>query len=99
MKRLLDPNITKRAVPTTVSTFLAYSPGFLLDVDYRTQIYFFAQIPVARNFNATWRKAPVCIWFNSLFSGAQIAQLISETEMPICAANKPDTSKTQFFAG
>lgn len=48
---VLDPNITNRAVPTTGSTFLAYSPGFLLDVGYRTQIYFFAQIPVARDFN------------------------------------------------
>jgi len=48
---ILDPNITNRAVPTTGSTFLAYSPGFLLSLGPTTQFYFFAQIPVVRDFN------------------------------------------------
>lgn len=48
---VLDPNITNRAVPTTGSTFLAYSPGFLVSLGPATQFYVFAQIPVVRDFN------------------------------------------------
>ena len=47
----IDPNITNRAVPTTGSTFLAYSPGALVSIGERTQVYFFSQIPVVRDFN------------------------------------------------
>ncbi|MEP6888625.1 MAG: hypothetical protein ABI945_09945 [Nitrospirales bacterium] len=48
---VLDPNITNRAVPTTGSTYFAYSPGALISIGERTQVYFFAQIPVVRDFN------------------------------------------------
>jgi hypothetical protein len=48
---VLDPNITNRAVPTTGSTYLAYTPGFLISVTDRTQFYFFSQIPIVRDFN------------------------------------------------
>jgi hypothetical protein len=48
---LLDPRITDRPVPTTGSTFLAYSPGVLFNVNNWFQAYFFAQIPLARDFN------------------------------------------------
>jgi hypothetical protein len=47
----LDPSITNRPVPTTGSTFLAYSPGALVSIGERTQVYFFSQIPMARDFN------------------------------------------------
>jgi len=48
---VVDPNITNRAVPTTGSTFFAYTPGFLINLGQSTQFYFFSQIPVARDFN------------------------------------------------
>lgn len=48
---VLDPNITNRAVPTTGSTYFAYSPGALISIGERTQVYVFSQIPVARDFN------------------------------------------------
>jgi len=47
----VDPNITNRAVPTTGSTFFAYSPGVLISIGERTQVYFFSQIPMVRDFN------------------------------------------------
>ena len=55
----IDPLITNRAVPTTGSTFLAFSPGFNLSLDgmidsvwtRMTSVYFYAQIPVARDSN------------------------------------------------
>lgn len=50
---VLDPLIRNRAVPTTGSTWLAYTPGFLLDLPFlgRTQAYFYSQIPIMRDFN------------------------------------------------
>jgi hypothetical protein len=56
---VIDPNITNRPVPTTGSTFLAFTPGFSLNVGALTdqawastmQVYFFSQIPVQRDFN------------------------------------------------
>ncbi|BCA53357.1 conserved exported protein of unknown function [Nitrospira sp. KM1] len=48
---LLDSRITNRPVPTTGSTFLAYSPGIMLNLWDFAQAYFIAQIPVARDFN------------------------------------------------
>jgi hypothetical protein len=56
---VVDPNITTRAVPTTGSTFLAFTPGFSLNVGALTdqawantmQVYFFSQIPVQADFN------------------------------------------------
>lgn len=47
----IDETITNRAVPTTGSTFFAYTPGFLINLGQSTQFYFFSQIPVARDFN------------------------------------------------
>ena len=56
---IIDPQIQNRAVPTTGSTFLAFSPGFQLSLDgmidsawtRMTSVYFYAQIPVARDSN------------------------------------------------
>jgi len=56
---VIDPTILNRAVPTTGSTFLAFSPGFQLSLDgmvdsawtKMTSVYFHAQIPVARDSN------------------------------------------------
>jgi hypothetical protein len=47
----IDPVIKDRPVPTTGSTMLAFSPGFLVDVINGLQVYFNAQIPVVRDFN------------------------------------------------
>jgi hypothetical protein len=47
----IDPTVKNRAVPNTGSTYLAYTPGFLINLGETTQFYFFAQIPVARDFN------------------------------------------------
>ena len=56
---VLDPNITNRAVPTTGSSFFAYTPGFQISLGElvktslteNTSLYFYSQIPVARDFN------------------------------------------------
>jgi len=48
---LLDPTVRFRAVPTTGSTYLAYSPGIMLNLWDFASMYFIAQIPVARDFN------------------------------------------------
>lgn len=56
---VIDPTIKDRAVPTTGSTFLAFTPGFQLSLDgminsawsKMTSMYFYAQIPVARDSN------------------------------------------------
>lgn len=48
---VVDPLIRDRRVPNTGSTFLAYTPGFLINIGETTQLYFFSQIPVARDFN------------------------------------------------
>jgi hypothetical protein len=56
---VIDPTIKNRAVPTTGSTFLAFTPGFNLSLDgmidspwtRMTSVYFFASIPVARDNN------------------------------------------------
>lgn len=47
----VDPVIKDRPVPTTGSTMLAFSPGFLVDVGKAMQFYFNAQIPIVRDFN------------------------------------------------
>ena len=54
---VIDPNILNRAVPNTGSTFLAFTPGFQLSLDglidsawtKMTSVYFYSQIPVARD--------------------------------------------------
>ena len=56
---VVDPNISNRAVPTTGSTFFAYTPGFQVSLGElintpltdNTSVYFFSQIPIARDFN------------------------------------------------
>ncbi len=48
---LLDPTVKFRAVPTTGSTYVAYSPGIMLNVWDFASMYFIAQIPVMRDFN------------------------------------------------
>ena len=56
---VLDPTITNRAVPTTGSTYFAYTPGFQVNLggmfssDWlsNTQLYFYSQIPLVRDFN------------------------------------------------
>ena len=48
---LLDPVIRFREVPTTGSTYLAYSPGIMVNVFNFASAYFIAQIPIHRDFN------------------------------------------------
>ncbi|MEO5865406.1 MAG: transporter [Nitrospiraceae bacterium] len=48
---LLDPAIKHRAIPTTGSTYVAYSPGIMLNLWDYASFYFIAQIPVMRDFN------------------------------------------------
>jgi Putative MetA-pathway of phenol degradation len=48
---LLDPVIKHRAIPTTGSTYIAYSPGIMLNLWDYASFYFIAQIPVMRDFN------------------------------------------------
>lgn len=62
---VLDENIRNRAVPTTGSTFFAYTPGFQINLGGfiqttlniktslidNTSLYFYAQVPVYRDFN------------------------------------------------
>ena len=56
---LLDPTIRSRAVPTTGSTYHAFSPGFQVNLGQLVEsswtnmasLYFYAQIPFARDSN------------------------------------------------
>ena len=48
---LLDPTIKFRTVPTTGSTYVAYSPGINLNLWDVASFYFIAQIPIHRDFN------------------------------------------------
>lgn len=48
---VLDATIKNRPVPNTGSTYFAFTPGFMLGLGETTQLYFFSQIPVARDFN------------------------------------------------
>jgi hypothetical protein len=48
---LLDPTIKFRAVPTTGSSYVAYSPGVNLNLWNFASFYFIAQIPIHRDFN------------------------------------------------
>lgn len=58
---VIDPAITNRRVPTTGSTFHAFSPGFQVNLGQlvesswtnMTSAYFFAQIPFARDSNSS----------------------------------------------
>lgn len=56
---LLDPTIANRRAPNTGSTYLAFSPGFQVNlggliessVTNNTSLYFYSQIPMARDSN------------------------------------------------
>ena len=56
---VIDPNITNRSVPTTGSTYFAYTPGvqislgelFKTSLTENASLYFYSQIPVYRDFN------------------------------------------------
>lgn len=48
---VVDPLIRDRRVPNTGSTYLAYTPGFQINFNDTTSVYFYSQIPVARDFN------------------------------------------------
>ncbi len=48
---LLDPTVKFRAVPTTGSKYVAYSPGISLNLWDYASFYFIAQIPIYRDFN------------------------------------------------
>jgi hypothetical protein len=48
---LLDPTVKFRAVPTTGSTYIAYSPGIMLNLWNYASFYFITQIPMMRDFN------------------------------------------------
>jgi len=56
---VLNPNISNRAVPTTGSTYFAYTPGLQVGLGEaiktplteNTSLYFYSQIPIARDFN------------------------------------------------
>lgn len=48
---LLDPTVKFRSIPTTGSTYMAYSPGIMLNLWDYASMYFIAQIPVMRDFN------------------------------------------------
>jgi hypothetical protein len=48
---LLDPTVKLRAVPTTGSTYVAYSPGIMLNLWGHASFYFITQIPVYRDFS------------------------------------------------
>ncbi len=47
----IDPEVKRRAIGTTGSTMLAFSPGISVQVRPNLRAYFFAQIPVVRDFN------------------------------------------------
>lgn len=48
---VIDPVLTRRPVPNTGSTMLAFSPGVSVALGERATVYFNAQVPVARDFN------------------------------------------------
>jgi len=48
---LLDPTVKFRSVPTTGSTYVAYSPGIMLNLWNFASAYAVVQIPVYRDFN------------------------------------------------
>ncbi len=48
---VVDPLIRDRRVPNTGSTYFAYTPGFQISVGDTTSVYFYSQIPIARDAN------------------------------------------------
>lgn len=79
----VDPAIRNRAVPTTGSTYHAFSPGFQLNLGQlidsswtnMTSVYFYAQIPFARDSNNSLAQGTSFVFglsksFQMLGSGA-----------------------------
>jgi hypothetical protein len=54
---LLDGNILNRPVPTTNSTYLAFSAGVVINVFDYGQLYAIAQLPLYRDFNGNLQQA------------------------------------------
>ena len=48
---VIDPVVRRRPVTTTGSTMTAFSPGISVQVRQNLRAYFFAQIPIVRDFN------------------------------------------------
>ncbi len=53
---LLDGNILDRPVPTTNSTYLAFSTGAVVNVFDYGQLYVIAQVPIYRDFNGNLQQ-------------------------------------------
>lgn len=53
---LIDGNILGRPVPTTNSTYLAFSTGVMVNLWDFAQAYFVAQLPIYRNFNGNLQQ-------------------------------------------
>lgn len=53
---LLDGNVINRAVPTTNSTYVAFSSGVVVNVFDYGQLYFIAQLPIYREFNGNLQQ-------------------------------------------
>lgn len=48
---VVDPLITDRRVPNTGHTYLAFTPGFQINVKETTSVYFYSSIPMVRDSN------------------------------------------------
>jgi len=68
---LLDPTVKFRAVPTTGSTYLAYSPGIMLNLWNFASAYAVVQIPVYRDFNGNLEQQ-----VSYLFGMTKVFQLL-----------------------
>ena len=53
---LIDGNVLNRPVPTTNSTYVAFSTGALVNLWDFAQAYFIAQIPIYRDFNGNLQQ-------------------------------------------
>ena len=53
---LLDGNVLDRPVPTTNSTYVAFSTGAMVNLWDFAQAYFIAQIPIYRDFNGNLQQ-------------------------------------------
>ena len=53
---LIDGNVLNRPVPTTNSTYVAFSTGVMVNVWDFAQAYFIAQIPIYRDFNGNLQQ-------------------------------------------
>jgi hypothetical protein len=70
----VDPIIRSRPVPNTGSTYLAVTPGVQVSVSELTSLYFYSQVPVARDFNNNLAQGTSFVFgltrfFPNLFGG------------------------------